>query len=729
MTLPKARVRGPLVNADGSPTRQSHALFRELRTQTLTNESGLAAETIARVAADAAEAAARADADAAISARQLASRADVTTTNVPLVVEFIRIAGYTTAGDGGGALYKRVASEPAHAGKVQSADGAWWELVPENGVITPPMLGAMGGDSDTDDLAALLDAINVAATLGVTLDLSGRHYYVSGDLIFPSDTRFRNGTVELTADRSIWNRVASGAEDVTVEGITFDAAGHVTSNGRMLTNNGTLSRVVVRRCKFLNTGGDPGAVHWQGAALFDGGDDITIEDCVFKDCPTAIKAGMNTATGSRTAQNVKCYRNTITGYTEKGIWFNGGTFRPRGFWAEGNHISNSWPGVNGVETAPHGLWADGNKTAGSRPTGTPTNAICDVWFVNNYVEGSGEQFDENVSAGPPVTPFDNGATGDQIVFRGVEFGRMIGNQSYNGGENAYTVAWGCKDVLLIGNTANSCDGAGMALGFDDIGVPKYDDAVTMNENISVISFMATDVGLRRGFGDHASVVSYALRVQQGSSYNIDGVLLRDTNAASPSADNPVRQHASATNVRIRGAQAEWAGAPPANYTTYGDVRVSDDGGTLPGDYLVEESGGGWKKAWPATLAGSTKIVRKWRPDPLVTRTLNTTPINVLTYTMPAESLLRVEFWITACVDTLANTYSAHKVHTKFRNGAAAPADITTGLQVVDDDESAVGWDSSVTVSGNDVRITLTSPAAAEARWFVEAEFTEIVEPS
>jgi hypothetical protein len=37
--------------------------------------------------------------------------------------------GYATAGDGGGVLLKKVGSAPAHEGKVQSLDGAWWEYV------------------------------------------------------------------------------------------------------------------------------------------------------------------------------------------------------------------------------------------------------------------------------------------------------------------------------------------------------------------------------------------------------------------------------------------------------------------------------------------------------------------------------------------------------------------------------------------------------------------------
>jgi len=60
------------------------------------------------------------------------------------------------AGDCGGALYKRVGSAPAHGGKFQSADGAWWEIA--EAVVTPQMFGAVGGGT-TDDSAAFIAAI------------------------------------------------------------------------------------------------------------------------------------------------------------------------------------------------------------------------------------------------------------------------------------------------------------------------------------------------------------------------------------------------------------------------------------------------------------------------------------------------------------------------------------------------------------------------------------------
>jgi hypothetical protein len=57
----------------------------------------------------------------------VASRTALQAANVPAAVVGLRLLGYSTVGDGGGAHYKRVASEPAHPHKIQSADGAWWE--------------------------------------------------------------------------------------------------------------------------------------------------------------------------------------------------------------------------------------------------------------------------------------------------------------------------------------------------------------------------------------------------------------------------------------------------------------------------------------------------------------------------------------------------------------------------------------------------------------------------
>ncbi|QDZ10511.1 hypothetical protein [Devosia ginsengisoli] len=64
--------------------------------------------------------------------------------------EFVRTEGYAEAGDGGGALYKKVDTEPAHAGKfsVTLDDGVtvvWYEIA--SNPMTPAMVGGNANDA------------------------------------------------------------------------------------------------------------------------------------------------------------------------------------------------------------------------------------------------------------------------------------------------------------------------------------------------------------------------------------------------------------------------------------------------------------------------------------------------------------------------------------------------------------------------------------------------------
>lgn len=87
-----------------------------------------------------------------------ASRADAAAASFSFFQQFLRTAGYYRAGDGGGALYARVAQPPAHALAFTSADGAHWELVPENGMVNVLQAGARG-DGSMDDAPAIMDAL------------------------------------------------------------------------------------------------------------------------------------------------------------------------------------------------------------------------------------------------------------------------------------------------------------------------------------------------------------------------------------------------------------------------------------------------------------------------------------------------------------------------------------------------------------------------------------------
>lgn len=66
---------------------------------------------------------------------------DLSSKIIPSPVLLIRTTGYYEAGDGGGAAYRRVESEPSHIFKAQSGDDAWWEYVPDGGIVLLPQIG------------------------------------------------------------------------------------------------------------------------------------------------------------------------------------------------------------------------------------------------------------------------------------------------------------------------------------------------------------------------------------------------------------------------------------------------------------------------------------------------------------------------------------------------------------------------------------------------------------
>ncbi|WP_069112255.1 peptidase G2 autoproteolytic cleavage domain-containing protein [Jiangella alba] len=100
---------------------------------------------------------------------------EVTAAAVDPAVDFLQTQGYHAAGDGGGALYQRVTAQPAHAGALQSADGAWWELLsPEP---NPVMFGA-AADGTTADDAVFQDLETY--TQNQQVDLLGKTYAFTG---------------------------------------------------------------------------------------------------------------------------------------------------------------------------------------------------------------------------------------------------------------------------------------------------------------------------------------------------------------------------------------------------------------------------------------------------------------------------------------------------------------------------------------------------------------------
>lgn len=116
------------------------------------------------------------------------SVADVQAATIPASVFYIRTAGYFGAGNGGAALYKRVAVEPSHAGKIQSADGAWWALATE--YVTPNMFGAKCNGVDDD-----VPAINAAWAYVTSLGLIGAPLHLESNKVYYAGTSIQLGPV------------------------------------------------------------------------------------------------------------------------------------------------------------------------------------------------------------------------------------------------------------------------------------------------------------------------------------------------------------------------------------------------------------------------------------------------------------------------------------------------------------------------------------------------------
>jgi hypothetical protein len=57
-----------------------------------------------------------------------ANRAAAEVATVRAEIAILRTAGFHSPGDGGGATYHRVRAQPSHAGRLRTADGAWWEI-------------------------------------------------------------------------------------------------------------------------------------------------------------------------------------------------------------------------------------------------------------------------------------------------------------------------------------------------------------------------------------------------------------------------------------------------------------------------------------------------------------------------------------------------------------------------------------------------------------------------
>lgn len=253
---------------------------------------------------------------------QLDSRAQGLVTDIPSDVNFVITGGYYTAGDGGGAQFKRSSSPLSGLANFQSADGAWWEIC--SPVLSPLMFGAKG-DGATNDAAAL----SAVLTSGSSVFMPALTFNVDSeiDISNVSDLSVKGvpgGTIITSATaRAIFKLSELDSvvfEDVAMNVTTVNAA-NSTTRGVIYSSNSNLRKVFFKRCSFATPNN---AVN--GVKLVC--DSSTIDNVIFEDCVivSALRMGIEVQNhGSGTDERytaVQWIRGSITA-TQQAISLTG----------------------------------------------------------------------------------------------------------------------------------------------------------------------------------------------------------------------------------------------------------------------------------------------------------------------------------------------------------------------------------------------------------------------
>ncbi|MEY9196645.1 hypothetical protein ABIA16_001761 [Sinorhizobium fredii] len=168
-----------------------------------------------------AEAAAAAAVAAASSIATYATRAAAALANLSGVSE-VTVARWSSTSRYAPQRYQKVASEPLHSAKFQSADGAWWEIY--GWMINIHAIGAMG-DGSASDTAAFLLAGSFTQKVFIVPN-TGSSYVVNGTipinchllgLAKPTIALTTAGGVDANGDKGFWLKSGSSIKNFRIE--------------------------------------------------------------------------------------------------------------------------------------------------------------------------------------------------------------------------------------------------------------------------------------------------------------------------------------------------------------------------------------------------------------------------------------------------------------------------------------------------------------------------------
>lgn len=423
-------------------------------------------------------------------------------------INYVRTAGYASAGDGGGGLYKRVGSEPSHAGKFQSADGTWWEL--SDPVVYCKQVGAK-----LDGVTIDTTAINNALAIGRPTCLGVGTALISGPCMVTTNEQRFFGFGGLSVIQASGNHngiaIPTGTTNVVIEGFTLKGiattepvsgscaiiAGSNPSGtaGDLTTDNFGGHKI---RDLYI-TGTTPGTNGWNsGVRIFE------VSHCTVERVRIESLYGTNSGygygiVGAGDNQSIlNCYiKSTISGQSRAGIYF-GYTINTK---IEGCHVEGFRSG--GILTS--------TQTSGD----TGRNH-----FINNTVVSCAQgPFTDDASL---YADYETPATssGPNLI--------MMGNIVVSSGRHGM-LARGATNALIVGN--NLSGWSTFATGQYGMKLIGCDDATVVGNGFNFPQTDTTSICLDIQQSQRTQVAVNKFRVTSARS----AIRLNSTSVATGSA--------------------------------------------------------------------------------------------------------------------------------------------------------------------------------------------------
>jgi hypothetical protein len=279
------------------------------------------------------------------------TRALAIAATIPVATNYVRIAGYASAGDGGAALYKRVVSLATDCYGFQSADGAWWQLAELD--VYPQMMGAK------DDVSAYADtqiqaAIDHVVAIGIgTVQLRGR-FALSASLSIEGKVAIRGANRTFTIlypDAGLNVFSINTADAVIIEGLSIQygtpgttSAIYVTCPTSTVNNNSTILRDLFINNSYIG-------IDIVSAALF------TIDNCQIRGTLDCIRINNTAAVDAGDSIISNCWLAGTQATTTGILWYAGGGLRVSGckiidhLYGVQINMTNTVPAIAGLATA------------------------------------------------------------------------------------------------------------------------------------------------------------------------------------------------------------------------------------------------------------------------------------------------------------------------------------------------------------------------------------------